>query len=64
MALSKVNYVDGSTVISAANLNAIQDEIIDNKETKGKITIGNTEYTVRTSTTNAGAAGYITFVIS
>lgn len=28
MALSKVTYVDGQTVITAANLNAIQDEII------------------------------------
>ena len=28
MALSKVNYIDGQTVITAANLNAIQDEII------------------------------------
>lgn len=64
MALNKVNYVDGSTVISADNLNAIQDEIINNKETKGKITIDNREYTVRTSTTNAGVEGYITFVIS
>lgn len=63
MALNKVNYVDGSTVISADNLNAIQDEIINNKETKGKITIDNREYTIRTSTTNAGAEGYITFVI-
>lgn len=30
MALTKVTYVDGSTVIRAANLNAIQDEIIAN----------------------------------
>ena len=32
MSLSKVNYVDGSTVITAANLNAIQDEIIKQGE--------------------------------
>lgn len=29
MALSKVTYVDGETVIYASNLNDIQDEIID-----------------------------------
>lgn len=29
MALTKVTYVEHSTVITAANLNAIQDEIID-----------------------------------
>ena len=28
MALTKVTYVDGKTIITAANLNAIQDEII------------------------------------
>lgn len=32
MSLSKVSYVDGSTVITAANLNAIQDEIINQGE--------------------------------
>ena len=32
MALIKVNYVDGTTVIHANNLNAIQDEIIANAE--------------------------------
>ena len=30
MALSKVTYVNGQTVIGAANLNDIQDEIIAN----------------------------------
>lgn len=32
MALIKVNYVDGTTVIHANNLNSIQDEIIANAE--------------------------------
>ena len=32
MALTKVTYVDGETVIGAANLNAIQDEIIHNAD--------------------------------
>lgn len=32
MALSKVNYVDNQTVITAQNLNDIQDEIIQNAE--------------------------------
>lgn len=32
MALSKVTYVDGVTVIGAANLNAIQDEVIANAD--------------------------------
>ena len=30
MALNKVTYVDGKTVISAENLNDIQDEVINN----------------------------------
>lgn len=30
MALNKVTYVDGTTVIHSSNLNAIQDEIIAN----------------------------------
>lgn len=32
MALEKVEYVDGETVIGAKNLNDIQDEIIANKQ--------------------------------
>lgn len=32
MALVKVVYVDGETVITADNLNAIQDEIIANTQ--------------------------------
>lgn len=32
MALTKVNYVDNETVITAANMNAIQDEVIKNGE--------------------------------
>ena len=32
MALEKVDYKDGETVISAKNLNAIQDEIIANTQ--------------------------------
>ena len=32
MALERVNYEDGKTVITAKNLNAIQDEIISNRE--------------------------------
>ena len=42
MALEKVNYVDNKTVISAKNLNDIQDEIIANRkdldEVKGQVT--------------------------
>ena len=34
MALSKRNYVDGETVITADNLNAIQDEIISHGNNK------------------------------
>lgn len=30
MALDKVNYIDGETVIGAKNLNEIQEEIIKN----------------------------------
>lgn len=36
---------------------------INDKENKGKLTINNTEYTVRTSTTDEGQTGYITFVL-
>ena len=32
MALEKVNYKDGETVITAKNMNQIQDEIIKNKQ--------------------------------
>ena len=32
MALEKVNYEDGKTVIRAKNLNDIQDEIIANQQ--------------------------------
>lgn len=32
MALTKVNYIDNETVITAANMNAIQDEVIKNSE--------------------------------
>lgn len=34
MALNKVTYVDGETIIGAANLNAIQDEIISQEANK------------------------------
>lgn len=69
MALDKVDYVDGETVIYADNLNDIQDEIIANaadiatKEEIGKLTIGNTEYEVVISNTDAGQAGKIVFYI-
>lgn len=33
------------------------------KEDKGKLTINGTEYTLAISTTDAGTAGYITFVV-
>lgn len=32
MALEKIVYVDGKTVIGAKNLNDIQDEVIANRE--------------------------------
>lgn len=37
MALSKVNYVDNQTIITAQNLNNIQDEIIQNTELVKKV---------------------------
>lgn len=42
MSLNKITYVDGKTIISASNLNAIQDAIIDleNKPTpEGGVTM-------------------------
>ena len=33
MALTKRTYVDGETVITAENLNDIQDAVIDNEQT-------------------------------
>lgn len=38
MALNKVNYVDNQTIITAQNLNDIQDEIIENAELIKKVT--------------------------
>lgn len=35
---------------------------IDSLESKGKVTIGGTEYGIKVSTTDSGEAGYITFV--
>lgn len=51
MALTKVVYVDGSTVIHAANLNNIQDEIIANGNK-----IGSGSLTGFTATDLVGAA--------
>jgi hypothetical protein len=37
MALNKVNYIDGETVISAENLNDIQDEVIAHGDALGDV---------------------------
>ena len=50
MALTKRNYVDGETVITAANLNAIQDEII--AQASGKADKSATVSTVTYDSTN------------
>jgi len=53
MALTKRTYTDGQTIITAANLNSIQDEIINN-------TVSNLTYTassrVLAKRNNAGAS--------
>ena len=53
MALTKRNYVDGETVITAANLNAIQDEIIlqgtgkaDKNATVSTVTYDSSNHTI------------------
>ena len=38
-------------------------DYVEDKEDKGKIKIGNDEYTVAISSTDAGTAGYLTFVV-
>lgn len=45
MALTKINYVSGKTVITAENLNDIQDAILD-LERKGGVGMGITGATV------------------
>ena len=45
MALTKINYVSGKTVITAKNLNEIQDAILD-LERKGGVGMGITGATV------------------
>lgn len=52
MALTKRTYVDGQTVITAENLNAIQDEIINNLAPKSHAASGTTYGAA--STTNYG----------
>ena len=51
MSLTKVNYIDNSTIITAKNLNDIQDNIIQNAELIAQCCqyINNTEavYTVK-----------------
>lgn len=52
MALTKINYVSGKTVITAENLNDIQDAILD-LERKGGVGMG-MPYNLPCSATNEG----------
>ena len=54
MALSKVTYVNGQTVIGAANLNDIQDEIIANASS-----IATNTSDIDTLETTVGAMGNV-----
>ena len=54
MALTKVTYKDGSTVITAQNLNDIQDEIISQASTKAPVASPNFTGTPKAPTAAAG----------
>lgn len=58
-----LNVLDTKTDLSNYYNKGQVDNLLDTKENTGKITIGGTEYTVAISTTDAGQAGYITFVV-
>lgn len=56
MALTKVTYKDGSTVITAQNLNDIQDEIINQASTKAPVASPNFTGTPKAPTATAGTS--------
>lgn len=73
MALKKTNYVNGKTVISAENLNDIQDAVLD-LESKDGVGMGITGATVgqiakvaaneNTFNTSMGAYGRVSYMLA